>query len=77
MIEELKELIRLAEQNKIGDELQALKIVKEKVIPLTSLDKGYYYASHVKYRVYDNELYEYKDLTEEEYNLINEVLYLQ
>lgn len=53
--------------------LQALESIKEKVMPLVDLD----YEPERKgreYRVYDNELYLYTDLTQEEYELLKEVL---
>lgn len=56
--------------------LRALEIIKDKVAPLVNLDTidigdG---SNKLKYRVYDNELYAYRPLTEEEYELLKEVL---
>lgn len=48
-----------------------LRIIKEKVMPLVSLD----YQPERKgkeYRVYDSELYQYTDLFKEQYDLLKE-----
>ena len=52
--------------------LKALEIIKEKVMPLVSLDEGELCKGH--YRVYDGELYMHTELTKEEYDLLREVL---
>lgn len=69
-----KELIMFDEE--VGKRLKALEIIKDKVAPLVNLDTidigdG---SNKLKYRVYDNELYAYRPLTEEEYELLKEVL---
>lgn len=56
--------------------LKALEIIKNKVAPLVNLDTidigdG---SNKLKYRVYDNELYAYRPLTKEEYELLKEIL---
>ena len=52
--------------------LKALEIIKKKVMPLVSLDDGEICKGH--YRVYDAELYLHNELTEEEYEILKEVL---
>ena len=57
----------------IEEQLRALEIIKEKVFPLVYFE----YLPERKgneYRVYDNELYQYSDLTQSEYELLKEVL---
>lgn len=51
--------------------VKALKIIKEKVMSLVSLDDGKICNGH--YRVYDGELYMHNELTKEEYDLLKEV----
>lgn len=57
----------------VDKKLKALAIIKEKVMPLTMLEDKTAYKENC-YRVYDNEGYEYNDLTKEEYGLLKEVL---
>ena len=56
----------------ISKELQALEIVKEKVMCLVSLDDGEICKGH--YRVYDGELFMHTELTKEEFDILKEVL---
>lgn len=52
---------------------KALEIIKYKVAPLVIFDT-YQTPNETKYRVYDNELYSYRPLTKEEYELLTEML---
>lgn len=53
--------------------LKALEIIKEKVMPFVELVDRTNYKENC-YRVYDNEGYEYTNITKEEYDLLKEVL---
>ena len=63
----------LNEQDKIK-KLKALELVKEKVMPLVSVEHETTRNGVKKYRVYDNEGYDYIELTKDEYDLLKEVL---
>lgn len=65
-IDDLDYLEHIVAKNKgIEKKLKALEIVKEKIMPLVQLYDN---------RVYDNEDYEYRELTPEDYKLLKEVL---
>ena len=53
----------------IEKELKALEIIKDKCYFFSLEDCG-----NETYRVYDNELYRFNELTKEEYELLKEVL---
>ena len=55
----------------IKKELEALEIIKENVMSFVSLEYEDYCN---EYRVYDNEMYQYKILSKEKFNLLKEVL---
>ena len=59
--------------NIIETALKAIEIIKDKVAPLVIFDT-YQTPNETKYRVYDNELYSYRPLTKEEYELLTEML---
>ena len=53
-----------------------IELIKEKVAPLVNLDitdigDG---SNKLRYRIYDSELFAYTNLTQEEYNLLKEIL---
>ena len=60
--------------DRIEEVLKALEIIKKQVVPLINFDTFKTSSKETKYRVYDNELYTYRNLTEEEYELLKEIL---
>ena len=73
--EELKRQLReWVLKNAFPQELKALEIIKEKVMPLVSLEDEDSICKPNQYRVYDNELYQSTALTKEEYDLLKEWL---
>ena len=73
--EELKRHLReWVLKNAFPQELKTLEIIKEKVMPLVSLEDEDSICKPNQYRVYDNELYQSTALTQEEYDLLKEWL---
>ena len=69
-----KQLREWVLKNAFPQELKALEIIKEKVMPLVSLEDEDSICKPNQYRVYDNELYQSTALTKEEYDLLKEWL---
>ena len=58
----------------VEKELKALEIIKRTAIKLVSLEDDTTICKKGRYAFYDNELYQSIDLTQEEYDLLKDVL---
>ena len=50
---------------------ELLKLIHDKVMPLVNVYKEVFWDKEYCHRVYDNELYEFEDITPEEFEILS------